>query len=95
MQDIFTSEAAKSTEPEVLAEKAKLAEDALARVREEKIEELAEELYGDRAELLLLFGRLDEAFDFLGKSLRLEGENAHLLTAAGNVLYRWWSHCCC
>ncbi len=88
VQDIFTSEAAKSTEPEVVAEKAKLAEDALARVREEKIEELAEELYGDRAELLLLFGRLDEAFDFLGKSLRLEGENAHLLTAAGNVLYR-------
>jgi superkiller protein 3 len=87
VQDIFTSDAAKSTEPEVAAEKAKLSEDALARVREEKVEELAEELYGDRAELLLLFGRLDEAFDFLGKSLRLEGENAHLMTAAGNVLY--------
>lgn len=87
VQDIFTSDVGKSTEPEAAAESARLSEDALARVREEKVEELAEELYGDRAELLLLFGRLDEAFDFLGKSLRLEGENAHLLTAAGNVLY--------
>lgn len=65
-----------------------MAEDLVVRDREQKIEELAEELYGDRAELLMLLGRLDEAFDFLGKSLRLEGENAPLLTAAGNVLYR-------
>jgi len=63
-------------------------EDEVARVQEQKVEKLAEELYGDRAELLFLLGRLDEAFDFLGKSLRLEGENATLLTAAGNVLYR-------
>jgi len=61
--------------------------DVTARVSEEGIEELAEEIYGDKAELLFLLGRLDEAFDFLGKSLRLEGENPRLLTAAGNVLY--------
>lgn len=53
----------------------------------ETIEQLAEELYGDRAELLLLLGRYDEAHDFLSKSLRLEGENARLLNAAGNVLF--------
>ena len=88
VQDIFSSEAAKMTEPGAAPERARLSEDAVARVKEEKLEALAEELYGDRAELLLLFGRLDEAFDFLGKSLRLEGENAHLLTAAGNVLFR-------
>lgn len=65
-----------------------MAEDVVVREQEPKVEELAEELYGDRAELLLLLGRFDEAFDFLGKSLRLEGENASLLTAAGNVLYK-------
>jgi len=87
VQDIFTSEAAKASAPAEVAEVAKLPEDVVARVREEKVEELAEELYGDRAALLLLFGRLEEAFEFLGKSLRLEGENAALLTQAGNVLY--------
>ncbi|MEW5748241.1 MAG: tetratricopeptide repeat protein [Candidatus Thermoplasmatota archaeon] len=65
-----------------------VAEDEVARDREQRVEAIAEELYGDRAELLLLLGRFDEAFDFLGKSLRLEGESAPLLTAAGNVLYR-------
>jgi tetratricopeptide (TPR) repeat protein len=74
--------------PEESGPEAVIVEDEVARDREQKVEELAEELYGDRAELLLLMGRLDEAFDFLGKSLRLEGENAPLLTAAGNVLYR-------
>ncbi len=64
-----------------------MVEDVVVRDQEQKVEELAEELYGDRAELLLLLGRFDEAFDFLGKSLRLEGESAPLLTAAGNVLY--------
>ncbi len=87
VQDIFTSEAAKAGVAPVEAERPRLAEAVVARVREETVEELAEELYGDRAELLLLLGRLDEAFDFLGKSLRLEGENAPLLTAAGNVLH--------
>lgn len=87
VQDIFSSEAARATEPGLVPERAKLSEDAVARAKEEKLEVLAEELYGDQAELLLLFGRLDEAFDFLGKSLRLEGENASLLTAAGNVLF--------
>jgi len=65
-----------------------MAEDVVAREQEQKVEEIAEELYGDRAEMLLLLGRYDEAFDFLGKSLRLEGENAPLLTAAGNVLFK-------
>lgn len=65
-----------------------MAEDVVARVQDQKIDELAEELYGDRAELLLLLGRFDEAFEFLGKSLRLEGENAPLLNAAGSVLYK-------
>ena len=88
VQDIFTSDAAKAAGlSEQAVEKMKVSEDAVARVREEELEELAEELYGDKAELLLLFGRLEEAFDFLGKSLRLEGENASLLTAAGNVLF--------
>jgi len=36
---------------------------------------------------LFLLGRNEEAFDYLGKSLRLEGENPSLLTSAGNVLY--------
>ncbi|OGS42659.1 MAG: hypothetical protein A3K67_05490 [Euryarchaeota archaeon RBG_16_62_10] len=87
VQDIFTSEAAKTAAAPEPVEMPKLADDVVARVREEKVEELAEEIYGDRAELLLLFGRLEEAFEFLGKSLRLEGENAPLLTQAGNVLY--------
>ena len=54
---------------------------------EESVEQLAEELYGDRAELLLLLGRYEEAHEFLSKSLRLEGENARLLNAAGNVMF--------
>ena len=88
MQDIFSSDAAKAAGlSEQAVEKMRLSEDVVARVREEQLEELAEELYGDKAELLLLFGRLEEAFDFLGKSLRLEGEDAALLTAAGNVLF--------
>jgi superkiller protein 3 len=87
VQEIFSSEAAKTGAVPAEGEKPKLSEDMLARVKEEKVEELAEELYGDRAELLLLLGKLDEAFDFLGKSLRLEGENAALLTSAGNVLF--------
>jgi tetratricopeptide (TPR) repeat protein len=62
--------------------------DVAADVVEESVEQLAEELYGDRAELLLLLGRLDEAYDFIGKSLRLEGDNPRLLTAAGNVLFK-------
>jgi len=86
VQDIFSSEAAAGS-PAVAHDQLKVPEDIIARVHEEKVEELAEELYGDRAEMLLLLGRLEEAFDFLGKSLRLEGDNAPLLTAAGNVLY--------
>ena len=86
VQDIFASEAAKAPEAPPAAVP-KVSEDVVARVREEGVEQLAEELYGDRAEILMLFGRFDEAFDFLGKSLRLEGENAALLTRAGNVLY--------
>ncbi len=87
VQDILTSEAFKVTETKPpQREIPKLGEDVLARVREEKVEELAEEIYGDRAELLFLLGRMDEAFDYLGKSLRLEGEDASLLTQAGNVL---------
>ncbi len=92
VEDIFSKQAPEPV-PEVAPEAAAppapaMAEDVVAREQEQKVEELAEELYGDRAELLMLLGRFDEAFDFLGKSLRLEGENAHLLTAAGNVLYR-------
>lgn len=87
VQDIFSSEAAKTGASAAPQEPVKVSEAVVARVHEEKIEELADELYGDRAELLLLLGRLEEAFDFLGKSLRLEGDNAPLLTAAGNVLY--------
>ena len=56
-------------------------------VESETVEQLAEELYGDRAELLLLLGRYEEAHEFLSKSLRLEGENARLLNSAGNVLF--------
>ena len=86
VQDIFTSEAARLTET-AEAEK-RMSDDAVARVLDEKVEELAEELYGDKGELLFLLGKSDEAFDYLGKSLRLEGENPSLLTAAGNVLYQ-------
>jgi len=84
VHDILSVEPLKPTQA---PEAPKMAEDAVVRIQEEEIEELAEELYGDRAELLLLLGRLDEAFDYLGRSLRLEGENPKLLTAAGNVLY--------
>jgi tetratricopeptide (TPR) repeat protein len=35
----------------------------------------------------LLLGRLDEAYDYIERSLRLEGENPRLLTSAGNVLF--------
>ena len=86
VKDIFASEAAR---PPKAVEGPKVAQDVVAREEEEEepIEELADELYGDRAELLLLMGRLDEAFDYLGRALRLEGENPKLLTAAGNVLY--------
>lgn len=86
VQDIFSSEAAKPPPPPPAPEAVEVSRDLTSRVREERVEELAEELYGDKAELLFLLGRLDEAFDYLGKSLRLEGENAPLLTAAGNVL---------
>jgi len=87
VQDIFTSESIKVGEPKETPEAPTLSQDVLERVREEKVEELAEEVYGDKAELLLLLGRTEEAFDFLGKSLRLEGENPSLLTQAGNVLH--------
>jgi len=90
VQDIFSADAAKSAE--IAAERPRVSEDAVARVMEEQIEEIAEEVYGDKAELLLLLGRLDEAFEYLGKSLRLEGENAPLLTAAGNVLHGLGRH---
>ncbi|HUU06893.1 MAG TPA: tetratricopeptide repeat protein, partial [Thermoplasmata archaeon] len=89
IQEIF------SPEPEVEAEASAETETPLhpeadvdLGVQEESVEQLAEELYGDRAEFLLLLGRLDEAYDLIGKSLRLEGDNARLLTAAGNVLFR-------
>lgn len=87
VQDIFTSESVKVGEPKGAPTAAKLSQDVLERVREEKVEELVEEVYGDKAELLFLLGRMEEAFDFLGKSLRLEGENPGLLTQAGNVLH--------
>ncbi len=85
VQDIFASKAARPEPPQEPVA-TKLSQDVLERVREEKVEELAQEVYGDRAELLFLMGRFEEAFDFLGKSLRLEGENPNLLTQAGNVL---------
>lgn len=79
VKDIFDSNAARIGEPAVRkAEEAK---------PPEKVEMLAEELYGDRAELLLLMGKPEEAFDYLGRSLRLEGESPALLTSAANVLY--------
>jgi tetratricopeptide (TPR) repeat protein len=86
VQDIFSSDAARAAEtPEP---QRRLSDDAVARVLEEKVEELAEELYGDKGELLARLGRPEEAFEYLGKSLRLEGENPSMLTSAGNVLYR-------
>ena len=88
VEDILAKEPPRvRAEPEQVSGKPGLQEDVLARVREEGVEELGEEVYGDKAELLLLLGRPEEAFDFLGRSLRLEGENAKLMTAAGNVLY--------
>ncbi len=87
VQDIFTSEASRSAE--VVRERPKTpADDAVTRVLEEKVEELAEELYGDKGEILFRLGRPEEAFEYLGKSLRLEGEDPSMLTSAGNVLYR-------
>ncbi len=89
VKDIFASGPAAPAPPSPphAPEAPKLSADALARVQEETVEELGEELYGDRAELLLLLGKLDEAFDYLGRSLTLEGENPGLLTMAGNVLH--------
>ena len=88
VEDILATEPGKvAPAPEPAAVRPRRPGIPAARAREEGIEELAEELYGDKAELLFLLGRLDEAFEFLGKSLRLEGENPKLLTAAGNVLY--------
>ena len=84
VQDIFASEPSKAKEPPA---EVKMTEAEIARVQEEEVSELAQELYGDRAQLLLLLGRPDEAFDYLGKSLGLEGENPRLLAAAGTVLY--------
>lgn len=66
---------------------AMVSEDALGRAGEITLEQVADEIYGNKAELLLLFGKLEEAFGFLSKSLRLEPEDAVLLTSAGNVLY--------
>ncbi len=89
VEDIFATEASRgrgAVSPAAMP--STLPEDVVARVKEENVEKLAEEIYGDRAELLMLMGRLDEALEFLGKSLRLEGESPYLLTAAGNVLYR-------
>jgi tetratricopeptide (TPR) repeat protein len=88
-EDIFASEAARvaANSPEAAAAPL-LSEDVVARVHEESVEQLAEEVYGDKAEVLMLLDRLDESSEFLGKSLRLEGESAHLLTAAANVLFR-------
>jgi len=93
VKDIFTAETTKpETAPEEAPEQAPdqpLVEDTVARIGEEEetVEEIAEEVYGDRSELLFLLGRNEEAFDTLGKSLELEGENAPLITSAGNVLY--------
>jgi tetratricopeptide (TPR) repeat protein len=88
VQDIFTSESAKAQE-RVLAAPSKemLSEDAVARVKEESVEQLVEEVYGDKAALLILLDRLDEALVFLSKSLRIEGDNAQLLTMTANALY--------
>ncbi len=86
VEEIFSMRVAERTAPrqEMSAEMATV--EPRARV-DETVEQLAEELYGDRAELLLLLGRYEEAHEFLSKSLRLEGENARLLNAAGNVMF--------
>jgi tetratricopeptide (TPR) repeat protein len=86
VKEILTTEAPK---PQVKTELPSIAApDVLVTELEERpIEELADELYSDRAQLLLLMDRGDEAFEYLGKALRLEGENPKLLTAAGTVLY--------
>jgi tetratricopeptide (TPR) repeat protein len=87
VKDILEAGPAAPPPPPPAPEASKLSADAIARVQEETVEELGEELYGDRAEILLLLGRLDEAFDYLGRSFLLEGENPGLLTLAGNVLH--------
>ncbi len=86
VEEIFLAKVEESSS--VRVETMPAAGDMLAEDKLETVEQLAEELYGDRAELLLLLGRLDEAHEYLSKSLRLEGENPRLLTAAGNVLFR-------
>jgi tetratricopeptide (TPR) repeat protein len=91
VEDIFSSQSQpvqEAVQADANAAKPSLPEDVVARVHEETVEQVAEEVYGDRAELLLLLGRPEEAFEFLGKSLKLEGERADLLTAAGNVLFK-------
>ena len=89
MEEIFSPESEAEAEASVEIEPPSHPEtDVDLGVQEESVEQLAEELYGDRAEFLLLLGRLDEAYDLIGKSLRLEGDNSRLLTAAGNVLFR-------
>ncbi len=88
VKDIFESEAVKAEEPKKAPVPSKLSEEALARVREESLEQLTGEIYGDRAELMMLLGKAEEAFAVLGKSLGLEGENPALLTQIGNVLHR-------
>jgi len=86
VEDIFASSAPRQGEAEVHA--GEMPEDIVSHVEEEEAtEEVIEEVYGDRAELLFLLGRYDEAFEVLGESLRIEGENPRLLTAAGNVLW--------
>ena len=87
-EDIFASGSARSDTAAEEPAKPTLSEDVVARVHEETVEQLAEEVYGDKAEILMLLGRLEESSEFLGKSLRLEGESAHLLTAAANVLFK-------
>ena len=93
LEEIFAPEA-EAPPAEIVAEPTQPLppEEAIASIEEESLEQIAEELYGDRAELLLLLGRLDEAYDYLIRSLRLEGENSRLLTAAGSVLFRQGKH---
>lgn len=91
VEEIFAPDE-EATPAEVTKKPEPIIEDISSGVEEESVEQLAEELYGDRAELLLLLGRLDEAYDYLGRSLRLEGENPHLLTAAGSVLFKQGKH---
>ncbi|HIH01860.1 TPA: tetratricopeptide repeat protein [Thermoplasmata archaeon] len=86
--EVVSEEPAEAPPPPEVAQTEPWTADVVSGVKEESVDQLAEELYGDRAELLLLLGRLDEAHDFIGKSLRLEGDNPRLLTAAGNVLFK-------